>query len=52
MSLKESSCLLDFRVSFQIDQIHNALKDLSLWEIEIILTLNDMILKQPNVFNT
>lgn len=47
MSLKESSYLLNFRVSFQIDQIHNAFhKDLSLWELEFILTLSNMILKQ------
>lgn len=47
MSLKESSYLLDFRVSFQIYQIHNAFhKDLRLRELEIVVTLNNTILKQ------
>lgn len=42
MSLKASSYLLCFRAAFQADKIYKAFhKDLSLWEVEIILIIND-----------
>lgn len=42
MSLKASSYLLCFRAAFQADKIYKAFhKYLSLWEVEIILIIND-----------
>jgi len=42
MSLKENLYLLCFRAAFQIEQVHNDFhKVLGLWEVEIILPIND-----------